>query len=124
MRNKSFPIELQDDKILSLEYINALLEQIEQKLDEEVGFKQQTITRQENEIQKLRTVIEEKNISLKEANDKLLECQRSSEGSRQLINKLLADIDHLKQDIEWYKRTYVQRSFLGTIKQKLFGKNE
>jgi len=124
MRNKILAETLQDDKPLSLEYINAILEQIDQKMDEEIGYKQQTITRQESEIQKLRTVIEEKNIIIKEMGDKVLECQRSSEGNRQLINKLLADIDHLKQDIEWYKRTYVHRSFLGTIKQKLFGKNE
>lgn len=123
MANKVIPI-LNGDKLHSFEHINGLLEQIEQKLDEEIGFKQQTITRQENEIEKLRTVIEQKNAIIKEMNDKVLECQRSSEGSRQLINKLLADIDHLKQDIEWYKRTYVYRSFLGTIKQKLFGKNE
>jgi len=124
MRNKILAETLQDDKPLSLEYINAILEQIDQKMDEEIGYKQQTITRQESEIQKLRTVIEEKNITIKEMGDKVLECQRSSEGNRQLINKLLADIDHLKQDIEWYKRTYVHRSFLGTIKQKLFGRNE
>jgi len=124
MRNKILAETLQDDKPLSLEYINAILEQIDQKMDEEIGYKQQTITRQESEIQKLRTVIEEKNITIKEMGDKVLECQRSSEGNRQLINKLLADIDHLKQDIEWYKRTYVHRSFLGTIKQKLFGKNQ
>jgi len=124
MRNKILAETLQDDKPLSLEYINAILEQIDQKMDEEIGYKQQTITRQESEIQKLRTVIEEKNMTIKEMGDKVLECQRSSEGNRQLINKLLADIDHLKQDIEWYKRTYVHRSFLGTIKQKLFGKNQ
>jgi septal ring factor EnvC (AmiA/AmiB activator) len=123
MRNKVLP-EIQDDKALSFEYVSNLLEQIDQKMDEEIGYKQQTITRQENEIQKLRTIIEEKNSTIRDTADKLLECQRSSEGNRQLINKLLADIDHLKQDIEWYKRTYVYRSFLGTIKQKLFGKNE
>ena len=122
MRNKILP-EIQDDKTLSFEYVSSLLEQIDQKMDEEIGYKQQTITRQENEIQKLRAIIEEKNLLIRDTADKLLECQRSSEGNRQLINKLLADIDHLKQDIEWYKRTYVHRSFLGTIKQKLFGKN-
>ncbi|MBS1736084.1 MAG: hypothetical protein JSS98_05690, partial [Bacteroidetes bacterium] len=93
-------------------------------MDEEIGYKQQTITRQENEIQKLRSIIDEKNIVIRDTADKLQDCQRSSEGNRQLINKLLADIDRLKQDIEWYKRTYVYRSFFGTIKQKLFGKNE
>ncbi len=123
MANKVIPI-LNGDKHHSIDHINNLLEQIELKLDDEIGFKQQTINRQENEIEKLRAVIAEKNINIKEVNDKVIECQRSSEGSRQLINKLLADIDHLKRDIEWYKRTYVYRSFLGTIKQKLFGKNE
>jgi len=123
MANKVIPI-LPSDKLHSVDHINHMLEQIEQKLDEEVGYKQQTITHQENEIENLRKGIEEKNAIIKEMNDKVLECQRTSEGSRQLINKLLSDIDHLKQDIEWYKRTYVYRSFLGTIKQKLFGKNE
>ncbi|MBS1607962.1 MAG: hypothetical protein JSS70_04135 [Bacteroidetes bacterium] len=123
MRNKILP-EIQEDRVLSVEYVSNLLEQIDQKMDEEIGYKQQTITRQENEIQKLRSIIDEKNTVIRDTADKLQECQRSSEGNRQLINKLLADIDRLKQDIEWYKRTYVYRSFLGTIKQKLFGNNE
>ena len=124
MKNKVLTGRLNGEKPYSDEYLNDMLESIDQKLDEEIGFKQQTIARQENEIEKLRFIIEGKNSIIKEMSDKVLECQRSSEGNRQLINKLLADIDHLKQDIEWYKRTYVYRSFLGTIKQKLFGKNE
>lgn len=120
MRNKLLIDSLTADKLQNSEQINNLLEQIDQKLDEEIGFKQQTINRQENEIHKLRTVIEEKNNSLKDMSDKVADCRRQSEGNRQLINKLLTDIDRLKQDIEWYKRTYVKRSFLGTIKQKLF----
>ncbi|MES1225297.1 MAG: hypothetical protein ABUT20_57990, partial [Bacteroidota bacterium] len=88
-----------------------------------IGCKQQTITRQENEIEKLRTVIEEKNSIIRNMHEKVAECQRTSEGNRQLINKLLTDIDRLQQDIEWYKRTYVKRSFLGTVKEKLFGNN-
>jgi len=121
MKNKILIESLNGDREHSLEQMNVMLEQIEQKLDEEIGFKQQTINRQENEIQKLRTVIEAKNVTIKEMSDKVAECQRSFEGNRQLINKLLTDIDRLKQDIEWYKRTYVKRSLLGTIKEKLFG---
>jgi len=121
MKNKILIESLNGDREHSLEQMNVMLEQIEQKLDEEIGFKQQTINRQENEIQKLRTVIEAKNVTIKEMGDKVAECQRSFEGNRQLINKLLTDIDRLKQDIEWYKRTYVKRSLLGTIKEKLFG---
>jgi chromosome segregation ATPase len=121
MKNKILIESLNGDREHSFEQMNVMLEQIEQKLDEEIGFKQQTITRQENEIQKLRTVIEEKNVVIKEMSDKVAECKRSFEGNRQLINKLLTDIDRLKQDIEWYKRTYVKRSLFGTIKEKLFG---
>lgn len=119
MKNKLLLDRLNGEKPYTEEYINDMLEAIDQKLDEEIGFKQQTITRQENEIEKLRTVIEEKNLIIKEMNDKVTECQRTSEGNRQLINKLLTDIDRLNQDIEWYKRTYVKRSVLGTIKEKL-----
>jgi chromosome segregation ATPase len=93
---------------------------IQQKLDEEIQSKQQTIERQEEEIRKLFQVIEDKNTQLASLSARLHECQQNSEGSKQLINKLLQEIDHLKQDIEWYKRTYEKRSLLGTIKEKLF----
>ena len=122
MKNKFITDRLNGEKPYSEEYINDMLESIDQKLDEEIGFKQQTITRQENEIEKLRTVIEEKNAVIRNMNDKVAECHRTSEGNRQLINKLLTDIDRLNQDIEWYRRTYVKRSLLGTVKEKLFGK--
>lgn len=124
MSNSILHDVLQADKIHSIEDIKAILDQIDQKMDEEIGYKQQTITRQENEIQKLRMIIEEKNAIIKNNSEKIEECLRTSEGNRQLINKLLTDLDHRKQDIEWYKRTYVHRSFLGTVKQKLFGRNE
>ncbi|MES1221976.1 MAG: hypothetical protein ABUT20_41145 [Bacteroidota bacterium] len=122
MKNKFLLDRLNGEKPYSDEYINDMLESIDQKLDEEIGFKQQTITRQENEIEKLRTVIEEKNSIIRNMHEKVAECQRTSEGNRQLINKLLTDIDRLQQDIEWYKRTYVKRSLLGTIKEKIFTK--
>ena len=124
MKNKFVIDRLNGEKPYSDEYINDMLESIDQKLDEEIGFKQQTINRQENEIEKLRTVIEEKNSLIKNMHDKVVECQRSSEGSRQLINKLLTDIDRLKQDLDWYKRTYEKRSLLGMFKQKLFRKKQ
>ena len=95
------------------------MEMIEQKLDAEILAKQKTIDRQEEEIQRLHDLAEEKNRIIIELNEKLVECMKNSEGSRQLINKLLNDISRLQQDIEWYKRTYVKRSLLGTIKEKL-----
>ncbi|MBS1573691.1 MAG: hypothetical protein JST09_00190, partial [Bacteroidetes bacterium] len=70
MRNKILP-EIQEDRVLSVEYVSNLLEQIDQKMDEEIGYKQQTITRQENEIQKLRSIIDEKNIVIRDTADKL-----------------------------------------------------
>ena len=98
------------------------LEMIEHKLDTEIAAKQNTIDRQEQEIQRLHGLVEEKNKIILEINGKLVECMRNSEGNRQLINKLLNDLERLNQDIEWYKRTYVKRSLLGTIKEKLFRK--
>jgi peptidoglycan hydrolase CwlO-like protein len=95
------------------------LEMIEHKLDTEIAAKQNTIDRQEQEIQRLHGLVEEKNKIILEINGKLVECMRNSEGNRQLINKLVNDIDRLNRDIEWYKRTYEKRSLIGTIKEKL-----
>jgi uncharacterized coiled-coil protein SlyX len=59
---------------------------------------------------------------IRDLENRILENQRSIEGNRQLINKLLNDLERRQQDIEWYKRTYENRSFIGTIKEKLFNK--
>ena len=110
---------IDQDKI---EDIQHSLEIMEQKLDMEILSKQTTIERQEAEIQRLHTLVEEKNRIVLETNTKLAECMRTGEGNRQLINKLLGDLDRLAQDIEWYKRTYEKRSLFGTLRQKLLRK--
>ena len=102
--------------------VQQSLEMIEHKLDTEIIAKQKTIDRQEQEIQRLHDLVEEKNKIILEINEKLIDCVRNGEGNRQLINKLLNDIERLQQNIDWYKRTYVKRSFLGTIKEKIFFK--
>ena len=102
--------------------IEQSLEIIDHKLDIEILGKQTTIERQENEIQRLHALVEEKNRIVLETNTRLAECMRTGEGNRQLINKLLGDLDRLAQDIEWYKRTYERRSLFGTLRQKLFRK--
>ena len=48
--------------------------------------------------------------------------QHLVEGNRQLINKLLGELSKLENDIGWYKRTYEQRSLLGTMWEKVFRK--
>jgi len=110
---------IDQDKV---EEIQQSLEIIEQKLDMDILSKQAIIERQEKEIQKLHDLVEEKNRLVETTNAKLAECTRTGEGNRQLINKLLGDLDRLAQDVEWYKRTYEKRSLLGTIRQKLFRK--
>lgn len=102
------------------ENTRAILAAINYKLDVEIAAKQKTIDLHEKEIQRLHQLTEEKNSLLMQTAEKLTECARNSEGNRQLINKLLNDIDRLNQDVEWYKRTYEQRSLLGTIKEKIF----
>src|SRR5574338_313284 len=101
--------------------VRHMLEIIGKKLDNEVSARQKTIDLQEQEIVQLRKLLEEKNKLILQLNDKLAECTANNEGSRQLINKLLNDIERMNHDIEWYKRTYENRSLLGTIRQKLFG---
>ena len=101
-------------------YIREQFDIIKEILDVEITAKQKTIAWQEQEVQRLHVLVEEKNSLLFQNKEKLAESMRASEGNRQLINKLLNDIDRLNQDIQWYRRTYETRSFWGTVKQKLF----
>lgn len=108
--------------VLEMHEIRQLLEGIEEKMEAEISAKQRTIDRQEEELRRLQTLLEEKTRVVADMEEKLLESMRKSEGNRQLINKLLGDIDRLNQDVEWYKRTYEKRSLIGTIKEKMKGK--
>jgi predicted RNase H-like nuclease (RuvC/YqgF family) len=120
--NMKHSISVKPQHFTELEKMDDLqqsLEIIEQKLDSEIVAKQNTIDRQEQEIQRLHDLVEEKNKIIFEMNLKLVDCIKNSEGSRQLINKLLNDIERLQQDVEWYKRTYETRSLLGTLTEKL-----
>ncbi|MBP7554807.1 MAG: hypothetical protein KA821_00985 [Chitinophagaceae bacterium] len=105
--------------VLEMHEIRQVLEGIEEKMEAEISAKQRTIDRQEEELRRLQTLLEEKTQVVADMEEKLLESMRKSEGNRQLINKLLGDIDRLNQDVEWYKRTYEKRSLIGTVKEKL-----
>ena len=65
-----------------------------------------------------------KNLEISLLREELDNLHHLTDGNRQLINKLLGDISKLQNDVEWYKKTYVQRSFLGTIREKIFRKIE
>jgi hypothetical protein len=106
----------------TLESIRQSLHSIQQGIKEEILAKQITIQRQEQEIKQLHSLLKEKDKIILEKGDKLIECMRTTEGNKQLVNKLLGDINRLHQDIEWYKRTYEKRSLLGAIKEKVLKK--
>lgn len=95
------------------------LTSIQQKLEQNVESNRQILEWQQVELKRLQTEVVEKTNSINDLNVKLNDCRTQSEGNRQLINKLITDIDRLQQSIEWYKRTYETRSLLGIIKDKL-----
>lgn len=95
------------------------LKRIEQKLETEVAVKRQFVEWQQEELKRLKAEIIEKNNTIGDLSKKLNDCRTESEGNRQLINKLITDIDRLQQAIEWYRRTYETRSLAGIIKDKL-----
>ena len=76
----------------------------------------------ETHIHNLTKELNEKNIEIKTLREDLKKVQHLMEGNKQLIDKFLGDISKLQNDIDWYKRTYEQRSFLGTIREKLLRK--
>ena len=82
------------------------LDDISSLLERETNFRQNIIDKQSDQITRLQT--------------QLHECRQAAEGTRQLVNKLLNDIEKYRRDIQWYQRTYEQRSLPGTIWQKIF----
>jgi peptidoglycan hydrolase CwlO-like protein len=98
------------------------LETIQQQLQEEIINKQAIIDRCAAETKSLRAQLDHKDETIQKLEAIIAENQRSIEGNRQLINKLLNDLDRMQQNVEWYKRTYEHRSFWGTVKEKISGK--
>ena len=115
---KSLPLNGQD----RMEDLQQSLELIDHKLDTEILAKQNTIDRQEREIQRMYILLEEKTKTILEINEQLADCLNNGEGNRQLINKLLGDISRLQQDLDWYNRTYEKRNLFGMIREKIIKK--
>lgn len=107
-----------------LEGIYRSLEVLQQKLLQEVEAKQASIQMLEDKVVKQGHVLDEKNEQINLLTVDLELSRRITEGNRQLVNKLLNDIDRLQQDVDWYKRTYESRSLIGTLKEKILVKGE
>lgn len=95
------------------------LKSIELQLQKELATKQKMLEDSWEEIRNLRAQLDVKDHSILALQAKIADNQRNIEGNRQLINKLLSDLDRMRQDLEWYKRTYEHRSLLGVIKDKI-----
>lgn len=99
--------------------INEKLQQITQYLIQEMEYKQREIEEQRLEMEKLKKDINQKTVIISSLEQQLNQSAQNTEGHRQLINKLLNDIEHFQNDIDWYKRTYERRSIWGVLKEKL-----
>jgi len=116
-------MEKQLNGVMSHDMIRQNLDQIRSFIEIELAEKKETIKEQAAEIEELKKILQQKDtaISMFEANTR--EFQDTAEGNRQLINKLLGDISRLQNDVDWYRRTYEKRSFLGLLKEKLGGRS-
>ncbi|HEX4372248.1 MAG TPA: hypothetical protein VHZ50_02990 [Puia sp.] len=88
-------------------------------IEEELKDKRAVINQKDRQIAELKNIAGKKDQAITLLDTRLKELEGEADGNRQLINKLLGDISKLQNDIEWYKRTYEKRSFLGVIKQKI-----
>jgi len=88
----------------------GVLRSMEQKLEKEIIAKQHFIKWQQDELRRLQGEVLKKDKIIDDLNLKLVDCRSHVEGNRQLINKLITDVDKLQQNIDWYKRTYEGRS--------------
>ena len=108
-------------KQTQLNEISEKLEDIVSFMERELKNKQQLIEQQQEDIQRITAEKDSKDIVINSLKEQLENASHQVESNRQLINKLLGDISHYQNDLEWYKRTYEKRSLFGVIKDKLMG---
>lgn len=112
--------------LTEMRQVFLLLQELHQRLDEEVQAKQDTIAAHEQELRRLHKLLEHKNELLLQKDERLRQLEGNAEGNKQLINKLIGDIDTLHRDIGWYKRTYEKRRLAGIFFDRIkniFGKS-
>ncbi|MFT2007613.1 hypothetical protein ACMA1I_02975 [Pontibacter sp. 13R65] len=102
----------------SLEGIHQSLEAIQKQLLFELRIKQEAIQLLAEKVIILEKLIDKKDQRISDLQSELGITKHLSEGNKQIVNKLLHDLDKLQQDVEWYKRTYENRSLFGTLKEK------
>lgn len=115
-------MEKQLNGAMSYDLIRHNLDQIRSFIEIELTEKKETIKEQAAEIEELKKLLQQKEIAISMFEANTREFKQTAEGNRQLINKLLGDISKLQNDIDWYRRTFEKRSFLGLLKEKLGGK--
>jgi chromosome segregation ATPase len=102
--------------------IESRLSKIAAFISSELKIKQDMIHLLTMQVQDLNAVIAGKEEQIEDLREKLSQMDQHAEGMRQLMNKLLNDIENYQKDIEWYQRTYEQRRLLGILKDKFFRK--
>ncbi|PWT71541.1 MAG: hypothetical protein C5B59_17865 [Bacteroidetes bacterium] len=98
------------------------LSKIAEFIGTDLKLKQDMIHLLTTQVQELNATIANKEEQIEDLRDKLGELAQHTEGMRQLMNKLLNDIESYQKDVEWYRRTYEQRSLLGILKDKFLRK--
>src|SRR4051812_11970916 len=88
-------------------------------MEKELDMKNTDIRKQYQAIDALLQEREYLKKELDKSRNELRNAQQLTEGNKQLINKLIGDIARLNQDVQWYKRTYIDRSFWGRFKDKM-----
>lgn len=116
-------MEKQLNGAISQDTIRQNLDHIRNFIEIELAEKKETIKEQAAAIEELKKLVQQKELAISMFEANTHEFQKTAEGNRQLINKLLGDISRLQNDIDWFRRTYEKRSFLGLLKEKLGGKS-
>ena len=108
-----------EQKDAELQGIHQRLAEIKAFMDKEVASKQAMIERLEQRLKDQQLLMTQRELRTTQLEEQLLVCRNASEGTKQLINKLLNDISNYQKEINWYKSTFERRSLLGILKEKL-----
>lgn len=117
-------IKIDEEKDVSeINAVRQALATMNKQMEQLIAVHKTSMEKAEETIGNLLQLVNKKEAIIEALESQNKDINRKGDGEKQLVNKLLGDIERLNLDIGWYKKTYEKRSLLGTIKQKLFNSN-
>lgn len=119
LHNRQEEISLLHQKLYDRQEEISLLHQKLHSRQDEISLLSQKLHAQQGEISLLHQKLYDKQKEISLQDQKLHDRQEEMDTCQSHLSQALSTIDSKENDIQWYRRTYEQRSLIGILKQRI-----